>query len=209
MKSLPNILASLVVTGCTCSTRLEADVGIDAFDVGIDAPIQDAPFVLPDVPVRAPLCGPITATSCPVQSASTVTACASGEGAVFFDGAHCQETPSLACGGERGAFGSFEECAVVCAETHCDASKLFDSTGRSLECETPLSAGSVCGGGASAVTSVPGWASCPSFAPLECYGSFRCVRAPTTDDTAVVWEFFRRASLLPFVAELECGVAGP
>ena len=211
MKSLPNILAALALVGCNCTTPPTADVGIDAYapDVGLDAPIPDSPipdasFVLPDVPVRAPLCGPITATSCPVQSAATVTACASGEGAVFFDGAHCQETPSLACGVERGAFGSFEECAVVCAATHCDASKLFDSQDRPLECETPFGASPVCGGGASASTPVPGWASCDSFAPLECYGSFVCARTPSPGDTAEVWEFFRRASLLPFVSRLVC-----
>jgi hypothetical protein len=124
MKRLRSILAALALTGCTCTTPRTDDVGIDtsAPDAGVDAPIPDARFVLPDVPVHAPLCGPINATTCPIQSAATVSACASGEGAVFFDGAHCQETPSLACGAERGAFGSFEECAVVCAAMYCDAS---------------------------------------------------------------------------------------
>lgn len=197
-------LVALALTGCTCSTEAPSDVGVDAFDAGTDAPVQDSPFVFPDVPVRAPLCGTITATSCPIQSAATVSACASGEGAVFFDGAHCQETPSLACGVERGAFGSFEECAVVCAETYCDASKIEDV--RDVGCTTPSGPERqpACAGGGIASTSVPGWALCDSFAPRECSGSYWCGRAPEPGDAEEVWEFFRRASLLPFVSRLVC-----
>jgi hypothetical protein len=151
MKRLRSILAALALTGCTCTTPRTDDVGIDtsAPDAGVDAPIPDARFVLPDVPVHAPLCGPINATTCPVQSAATVTACASGEGTVFFDGAHCQETPSLACGSERGAFGSFEECAVVCAAMYCDASKIVFGGigGEPPGCETPTYPGPACSGG--------------------------------------------------------------
>ena len=135
MKGLRNILAAVALAGCNCATPNGIDdAGIDASDAGIDASDAgiDAPLVFPDVSIRAPLCGPITAIDCPIQSAATVTACASGEGAVFFDGAHCQQTPSLACGVERGAFGSFEECAVVCAETHCDASKIVYSPGGAM-----------------------------------------------------------------------------
>ena len=99
MKRVPFIVASLAaaLTGCTCTTPPMADVGGDASDAGLDAPIPDAPYVSPDVSLHAPLCGPINAVSCPIQSVATVTACASGEGAVFFDGAHCQQTPSLDC----------------------------------------------------------------------------------------------------------------
>ena len=197
-------LAGLALSGCTCNTQTPSDVGVDASDAGSDAPIADAPYVFPDVPVHAPLCGPITATSCPIQSAASVTACASGEGVVFFDGAHCQETPSLACGVERGAFGSFEECAVVCAAMHCDASKIEDV--RDVGCTTPSGPERqpACAGGGSASTSVPGWALCDSFAPRECSGSYWCGRPPEPGDAEEVWEFFRRASLLPFVSRLVC-----
>jgi len=208
MKKL-SLVATLAFAGCSCASTHTTDVGIDAStpDAGLDASLTDAFFAFPDVPVRAPLCGPITAVSCPIQSASTVSACASGEGAVFFDGVHCQETPSLGCGAERGAFGSFEECAVVCAETYCDASKLFDSRDEPLECETPISAGPACGGGSIATTPLPGWTLCASFAPMECYASDQCARDPQVGNpnaNADLWLFFRRASLLPFVSRLTC-----
>ena len=167
-KALRDLAFGFALAGCTCATSPSADVGNDAFDAGVDAPISDAPFVFPDVPVRAPLCGPITATECPVQNAASVTACASGEGAVFFDGAHCQETPSLACGAERGAFASFEECVVVCAATYCDESKLSYSASPGSPGCWGYDSNPPCPGGASATTTVPGWASCVSFAPLEC-----------------------------------------
>jgi hypothetical protein len=217
MKHLRSILAALALTGCTCTAPRTGDVGIDrsAPDAGLDAPIPDAPFVLPDVPVRAPLCGPINATTCPIQSAATVSACASGEGAVFFDGAHCQETPSLACGAERGAFGSFEECAVVCAAMYCDASKIVYSAGAGMPgCTTPTQPGPACPGGSSALATVTEWAQCDAFRLFNTcaaeWSQYRCLQSEEFSGTpAAFWEFFRRASLLPFVTQLECGIPGP
>jgi hypothetical protein len=219
MKHLRSILAALALTGCTCTAPRTGDVGIDrsAPDAGLDAPIPDAPFVLPDVPVRAPLCGPINATTCPIQSAATVSACASGEGAVFFDGAHCQETPSLACGSERGAFGSFEECAVVCAAMYCDASKIVFGGigGEPPGCETPTYPGPACSGGRDAFAALATWTECEAFQTLnDCRpegSTYHCFQTdtPVGDDRARVWEQFRRASLLPFVTRLECVIAGP
>jgi hypothetical protein len=70
MKRLRSILAALALTGCTCTTPRTDDIGIDtsAPDAGLDAPIRDAPFVLPDVPVRAPLCGPSTPRPAPSRA---------------------------------------------------------------------------------------------------------------------------------------------
>jgi len=209
MKKL-SLVATLAFAGCSCASTHTTDVGIDAStpDAGLDASLTDAYFTFPDVPLRAPLCGVITAVSCPVQSASTVTACPLGEGAVFFDGTHCQETPSLACGSERGAFTSFEECAVVCAEMYCDASKLFDSRGESMACETPERPGSACPGGRAALASVTSWTECDAFRTLNyClpeFDHYLCQQTDTLAPPAVVWEQFRRASLLPFVSRLVC-----
>ncbi|MBN8609608.1 MAG: hypothetical protein J0L92_03435 [Deltaproteobacteria bacterium] len=169
-----------------------------------------------DAPVSAPVCGPIIATACPTQRQTDVSSCASGEGAVFFDGAHCQETMSAACGVERGAFRSFEECAVVCESSgQCDASKIayINPTG-SATCETPSGPSVVCGGGVGMMVDEVALIECDSFGGffVDCDDNepHRCTHAaapiPSWDH---VWLPFRRASLLPFVRALECDLGGP
>ena len=95
---------------------------------------------------------------------------------------------------------------MICAATHCDLSKLFDTQNEPLPCETPF--GAVCSGGSSATTSLSAWTACTSFSAYRyCNGApglYSCLRPPETPDAAEVWELFRRASLLPFVSRLEC-----
>jgi hypothetical protein len=84
-----------------------------------------------DGSIGAPLCGPVSATSCPAQTAERASRCGE-EGAVFFDGEQCQAAVREDCAGERGAFSSFEECAVVCERAgHCVDRKVdFGAAGR-------------------------------------------------------------------------------
>jgi hypothetical protein len=143
---------------CACGGTSEPDAAVpedsvaepDTHPSDVDAFARPDAVAEADAPFVAPICGEITATTCPTQTPGTVSACPSGEGAVFFDGTHCQQAASASCGPERGAFRSLEECAVVCeAAGECDASKLvYANPAGSAQCATPTGSPNVCTGGA-------------------------------------------------------------
>lgn len=210
----------LLVSGCSARAA-PIDAGFDAppedarFDIGYEFDGSADALLFADASVRPSLCGPALATGCPVQSAGSVSGCPSGEGAVFFDGVQCRESPAIDCGADPGAFRSFEECAVVCEGAgHCDASKIFFTPTEEMPgCAVPLATlPVVCPGGISILTSVPLEASCETLGDYsDCRGDppFSCM-SPASGPLDLSWEeaftLFRRASLLPFVMRIGCSL---
>lgn len=223
-RALTWVLFCWALPACTCGEAPEADAAVrhdtraapDSRSEDIDAHAPPDAVSLADAPITAPICGKIVATTCPTQTRENVSACPSGEGAVFFDGAHCQQAASASCGPERGAFRSFEECAVVCeAAGHCDASKLaYANPDGPATCETPSGPPIVCGGGAGMLVDEAALVGCASFSAffVECDDDLphRCrSESAPIGSWDEVWLPFRRASLLPFVHALECDLGGP
>jgi hypothetical protein len=223
-RELTLVVLCWALPACTCGEAPEADAAVrddtpaapDSRPEDIDAyALPDAGSVS-DAPILAPICGEIVATTCPTQTRENVSACPSGEGAVFFDGTHCQQTASASCGPERGAFRSFEECAVVCeAAGQCDASKLaFTNPDGPAACETPTGGPDICTGAVGMLVDEPALIECESFRDLfvSCDDNrpHRCSpEAARFVSWEEVWLPFRRASLLPFVSALQCGLGGP
>lgn len=220
VRTLCSALVVASIGACACGSG-DRDAGSDVPALAYDAPLavpSDAPS--PDVPLRAPLCGVVDATACPVQDAADVDGCASGAVGVFFDGTTCRAADAAVCGAEAPAFDSFSECAVACeAAGHCDASKFYRLPSREpIGCRTgptPPPPGLFCnGGGLTVLSTVPLPTTCDIYASHPvCDASadralFRCARA--THPYSVVDElvFARQMSLLPFIVGVECAEPG-
>jgi hypothetical protein len=157
----------------------------------------------------------VTPGPCPVQDPEVASACGA-EGRVVFDGRYCNFAAGPECGGERGAFATFEACAISCeAAGHCNEGVVRTNRGPQWPtCELVPGAECECGIIVSPPTDL---SACTGFGlDLGCEfididRRWTCWRAqgacypPEPRDTpAEHWLFFRRASLLPFLDRLGC-----
>jgi hypothetical protein len=220
--AMTRLLGTCLLVACSSATPMR-DAGRDAgLDAGRDAARIDTGFdgardawsapdgsLTPDV-----VCGgPVTPGPCPVQDPEVASACGA-EGRVVFDGRYCNFARGPECGTERGAFGTFEACAISCeAAGYCNEGAM--TTNRDPQwptCEYVRDAECECGIALGLRLDI---SSCDAFGLDDCHlvveDRWHCSKTqdgPCESGPRVPppeqWLLFRRASLLPFLDYLRC-----
>lgn len=217
------VVVALLVSGCSCGSAVVSDAGFDAGSE-VDAALEDSAlddaadaFVSPDVLVTASMCGGRRCDELPDPERDGRERLRVGRR----DGVlRRRALPTVA---ERRVRRRARCVRLVrrvrggCeAAGHCDAERIFFAhTDEPVGCATPLRPDPACTGGWDVSTWVPLSDECNAFREHSlCYGSPPPVTCVSTEggrlvDWDEVWTLFRRASLLPFVVRLTCGLPGP